>query len=397
MRWKVEGMCRGAVLVCHLLVLSAPNGALAAELLEGKLNLNVYGGAVLGYSRNNDYLAGDVNGAGTTAELRLAILGRPHEQLTLAGQLGTEMELAKTEIDFDWAFAEWRFSDAFRLRAGRNQLPLGLYREIQHVGTLHPFLSLPMSIYGPTEIGAENYNGLGVIARFEPGQWAVELDGYLGLIDVEEVDPIRHLLENGAETEIERLQVLGARIAIHTPIEGLRLLLSGYVGRPATEFEEGGQEEEEEEEEGEEEEEEEAPPNPFELSLVGGVSVDYTTERLLVRGEMIFARDEQGENTLATYVEVAGFVTQKLQLGARFELSRKDADRDTPDVSLNYNNHREFAFTVNYHFTPQFIAKLSYHNAFGNRLAIPVDLESDTINSADPRTHLFMLGLHFSL
>ena len=79
--------------------------------------------------------------------------------VNLSGDLGDRVSFT-TQVDFgfdgatkaelDYAFGEYKFTDALKLRAGQVKQPFGLFTELMDVGTVRPFLYLPQSLYGPT-------------------------------------------------------------------------------------------------------------------------------------------------------------------------------------------------------------------------------------------------------
>lgn len=365
-----------------LAALLATTGAPALAQEDERYTLHAFGGVAGGWTDDNDYAFGNVAGSGSQAYAAVSLMARPMEQLTLVTQFAIELDSGEPELDLDWAFAEWRFADAVRLRAGHAHLPFGIYREIERVGTLRPFYLLPQSLYGLTEMGAENYSGLGGTGRILlPAAWFLEWDLYGGLIDVAERHPL-DLLE-GEAVRSERTLSGGGRLVVSPPLEGMRLMVSGYAGRVVGEVGD--------------EPDLEALNAPAETVLVGGVSAEYASSFWLARAEAFMHVDDQGELTQMVYAETAVTLLEKLQVGARFEYSKGaiDPEEGTP----RYGLHRELAATVNYLFSPQFVVKLSYHNVFGNRLAFPgpnrlAEVAAD--GTLAMRTHAVLLGTHFS-
>jgi hypothetical protein len=74
---------------------------------------------------------------------------------------------------YDYGFAEWRFSDALRLHAGRMKHPFGIYSEIFDVGTLRPFYTLSQSVYGAQVDYAKDRLSL-------RGEWVMSRNGPAG-------------------------------------------------------------------------------------------------------------------------------------------------------------------------------------------------------------------------
>jgi len=364
-RWLSRTAAR-AVLSLALVAGSAQ----AVEVGEA-LSLHGFGTAGLGRSWRNDYLYANTEGSGQLLEAFLLISVRPTERLSLSTQFGFEGEKSRLE----WAFGEWTFSDALKLRAGRSKLPFGLSREIMHVGTLRPFLTLPGSIYGPTELGAVSYNGVGLTGHVLTGSWALEYDAYAGRMDLEEISPL-DLLE-GEEPELEPLAAMGARLTVLPPVEGLRLMASGYGGRSLESIEPGDD-------------------APVEASLGVGFSAEYLNERWLARAEYALSVDEQGEVAHAGYAELAYLFAGHWQPAVRLELSRTEASGLEGPPSLS--RHRDIAVGLNYWFNRHFVLKLALHNVLGNRLAYPGDLSPELLEEQGlaSRTYLGTFGAQFT-
>jgi hypothetical protein len=301
----------------------------------------------------------------------LVLTARPTEQLVIATQLGFDQE----DVELEWAFAEWRFDDAFRLRAGKVKQPLGNYMELQFVGTARPFFTLPTSVYGPAEIGAASYSGVGFTGEVSSDSgWALQYDGYGGAIELDAFEPFE-VLEPGyvPETgeapteENEELlveNIVGGRVSLASPW-GVTLRLSGYGGKL----------------------------DNHEASrptlLVAGVSLLYRGEKLWVSTEAFQSAELGAETHRSAYAEVAWFLTPHVQLATRYEAARttmEDFDGGSPLL-----RHDEVGAGVNYWFNPQLVVKGSFHLARGKKFARD---DADATSSPD-RTRLFVAGAQF--
>jgi hypothetical protein len=363
---------RGLALCIALFAAGAVSGM---PLEDGKFFINGYGRLSTGKSWDNSYLGANedvgLHDLGSTLMFRAL----PVEGLTLNTQFS--FEKASTSADFkpgvDYAFAEWAFSDKLRLRAGRNQLPLGLYSEIYDVGTLRPFNQLPQGSYGNSSIGTENYDGLGLTGRIGlTDEWSVEYDAYGGFLD------LKDLLSAACTTSaqcVRPVQAAGGRVALGTPVEGLRFTTSGYFARD--------------------------PQKTLELDehLVRGVvglGAEYLGEALWVRAEF-FGLFSKYADTRSGYLELAYFLTQHWQVAGRLEGSRTWLPFPMPAEVLTAFRHREAAAGVNYWVTPGFVFKLSFHNVLGNRFAQPLpNPDGSPITRLEPHTRMVSLGTQFS-
>ena len=358
-----------SLLLCTALFASGAASAMPLE--DGKFFINGYGRLATGRSWGNTYLGNNedfgLHDLGSTLMFRAL----PVERLTINTQFSFEKSSAATDFEpnVDYAFAEWAFSDKLRVRAGRNQLPLALYSEIYDVGTLRPFNQLPQGTYGGTAIGVENYDGLGLTGRLGiTDEWMVEYDVYGGFLDLK--DPLAAACSTSGQCE-RSVQALGGRVALWTPVEGLRFTTSGYTARDP------------EQTDGE-----------HRLRGVVGLGAEYLGESFWARAEF-FNLFSEAADTRTGYVELAYFLTTHWQVAGRLEGSRSWLPVALPDYALTLFRHREAAVGVNYWVTPQFVFKASFHNVIGNRFARPED-PATPVASLEPHTRTVSIGTQFS-
>ena len=139
--------------------------------------------------------------------------------------------------------------------------------------------------------------------------------------------------------------MIGGRINVFSPIEGLHFGFSGYHGT----------EEESELEQGEDEEEE------SEKSYTFGADIEFLTGKQSVRCEATRHVDGDGFETNSFYVESARYLTQNWQVAARYERSESELPDEIDTSSApSLLDHSEFAVGLNYWFTHMFVLKLSY-------------------------------------
>ena len=133
------------VLVCGMLLLSA---GISAAASIGRVDIHGFGGWAYGKTSNkNQYLRGDENGNYDNVNFSLNINANPYESFFVYVQTGFNEEFGEKEVLLDYAFAEWRLSNLFMLRAGKVKAPFMIYTEIYDVGMLRPFYSLASGIY----------------------------------------------------------------------------------------------------------------------------------------------------------------------------------------------------------------------------------------------------------
>jgi len=340
------------------LLLAAP--ALFAQS-NGAPAIHVFGGWAYGRTNGNEYLAGTHDGELENLDLALNLAAAPVEPLRLEAQFAIDIDRGVRKTLFDYAFAEWRFSDALRVHAGRMKHPFGIYTEIYDVGTLRPFYSLPQSIYGPSGTLAEAYNGVGVSGFRKLGtRWAVTYDVYAGELDLPFADFDHDLFRPDEQGEVDLKNVIGGRAVFDTPIDGLGFGVSAYRGTI----------------------------KGLETRVhhdAAGAQLEYLTDRLSLRTEWTeSSTGASGEH--AGYVEAAWRFTPHWQVAGRFDGVQEKRDR-TID-----GRHNEASVGVNYWFTRQFVVKLSGHHIDGTHFAQP-----DAVTGRlDGDTRLLMFGAQFS-
>lgn len=349
-----------------------------ADESEQSVVIHGFGGWAYGKTDVNRYLGGTPDGEYDNANLSLNVSKRASERLAIVGQVEWFDNQGEVDVEFDYAFAEWKVNDALKLRVGRIKQPFGISSEVFDVGTLRPFYELPQSLYGPSGILGEAYVGVGLTGS-QAGEhgWGVAYDAYFGGQNLEEYLPPEAFLRGEAvgesnAAEIERTRdLVGGRVVLETPVEGLRFGASGYTGHEIGSNRRTGY----------------------------GVHAEYLADGWLLRSEFAHetvADDVEGD---AFYAEAAYHFNAHWQGALQYgrlttSLSGVDAS-STPSL----REHKEFAVGLNCWVTPEFVLKLSYHRVDGNRFAGPsADVLADTIHSdaLEPRTNLVLVGAQFT-
>ena len=144
-----------------LAVLALPYPALAQDQAQ---QAQVRGFASWGFGRSDPHAyllgTGEDHNEFQNVDFALNVSATPTDRLRISTQVFWEVTHEGQEVELDFASAEWTFSDKARVRFGRSPFPFGVYAEIQDVGTLRPFYTLPQSVYGPTGLAAEAYDGV---------------------------------------------------------------------------------------------------------------------------------------------------------------------------------------------------------------------------------------------
>lgn len=355
----------------------APRGASALDLADGRLDLRLSGEAGYGRTDGNTYLGGNEGGNYDNTLLALSVAGQLSPSLRVIGRLAVNEEGTAM---VDWAFAEWKIADALRLRAGKAKHAFGNYGEIIEEGTLRPFFYAPQSIYGRANMVGEGYKGLGLTGFLRLGGWGLAYDLYGGDLDLETSNALARIADPSLPPEEELLvftsDMIGARLSLETPVDGLVFRASAYSGN-----------------------EEENPAAADDVRhTVAAASAEYVTDAVALRAEYAYAVERATTTTSAAYLEAAFKLAMGLQLAGRVEGSWTKLEGYTG--SSRSLRHREAAVGLNYWFAPQFVLKAEYHLVDGNRFA-SAPFEEGTLPTELPEpsetTHLFFLGAQFAL
>lgn len=231
-----------------LLLLVASIGA-AESLVEPvakpnaveQLNLEAHGSVSFGYLRTwgNDW-TGDGDGGssenGTTDfwEATANVIARPLDRLRIGAQIFAR-DLGRYdngEATLEWAYADYRFADAFWVQGGRYKIPLGLYNEIADIDMARTQVFLPPSIYSfrsrDLYISADGVKAGGYLRS---GFGAIEYALHAG---TKRYDPDAGFSASLGEMtnadpgslEFTADAIIGGSVHWHTPLEGLGLRLS---------------------------------------------------------------------------------------------------------------------------------------------------------------------------
>lgn len=363
---------------------------------ESSVEVHGFGGWAYAETDGNRYLIGTDDGNYDNASFALNVTGRIGSKLKLVGQVELEsgfIEDEGTEVELEFAFAEWAFSDAVRLRVGRGRQPFGIYGEIFEVGTLRPFFLVPSGIYGPQGFHSESYDGLGLVGSSYGNRWGMQYDLYggriAGSLDLPSL-VVATTLEgalNGTEAfDYELEDVVGGRFNVIPPVEGMLFGVSAYRGeRSFAAFTTGLL----------------AAPRTY---TAWGAHAEWANETWQIRAEYAVAEEKDLSEANGSYFEVAYHITRGWQVAGRYD--RWDIDVDGLAASPRRRlldqifEHEDLAFGLNYWFSPNFVLKLDYHMAEGNRFAFPEDpaviLQGLRTNQLPNDTDMIVFGGHFS-
>ena len=337
---------------------------------------------------DNLYLGGKRKGTSANSSLSINVSGQVSERFSVSSQVEFAFaQQGEGEADLDYVFGEWRFNDAFKLRAGQVKQPFGIYTEFFDVGTVRPFLALPQSVYGLNGMVGEAYRGIGFTGTHALGRWEIEYDGYTGGLSrlENEMPGDFYRIMNGTTDDtlgVEGLEgestdrLYGGRVWLATPVQGLRFGGSTYRGES---FEEGEEDE---------------------VTSAYAGSLEYMASRTTIRAEYTHLWESDNDKQTGYYVEASVRPYGKWEVAGQFDDWRADLDGPEYAPAISLLRHRETAFGVNYRFSPNFVLKLSHHWVEGNRFALPeMDSVIDALRAGeqlDKKTKTLLFGAQLS-
>lgn len=375
------------VLVC-LTFLALAGLPAFAQSSGSVIDIHGFGGWAYGKTDGHKYSLGRESGEYDNAEFALNVSAKPVDRLSVVAQIRMESGGDAQEADLDYAFAEWRFTDAARVRAGRVKHPFGIYGEVFDVGTVRPFYTLPQSVYGANGFTARAYNGAGITGNVAAGKWGLQYDVYGGQIegDFEVPGLLSTVQELFAEPSITfgyRVEdSYGGRLNITPPVDGLVFGVSGYTGQAHTDLSEV---------------------ETDQRDVYLG-HAEYTRNGFAIRSEVGHLKNGSDFEVDSGYVETSYRIGEHWQLAARWDqldvtLPGTNLSR-LPKIFPQVLEHREASLGVSYWFTEGFVVRGSFHRTDGNRFAFPetgdqvkTALATDTL---ERETNMVLVGAQFS-
>jgi hypothetical protein len=367
----MKGLKGLAVALCML-----TSSALLADDTS-PIQIHGFGGWSYGKSSDLSYLGATTEGNSENAQFAMNLSARPYEQLSIVAQVNFDMAASTEQTELDYAFAEWEASDKLRLRVGRVKHPLGIYGEVFDVGTVRPFQYLPQSIYGAVGFTAKAYNGVGLTGNTRHGEWEIQYDAYAGEIDGDyflatppsttAVPPIDMNASPKRNVGFRYRTIVGGRVHVQTPVDGLMIGASGYMGKDDVAVGSVVRE--------------------VDRTVIVG-SGEFARGPLTLRTEWGRAESDTVHTTKSGYVEASYRITPKWQIAGRWE----KLDADIPAFATFFVGplksilrHEDTAIGLNYWVNANLVLRADYHMVEGNRIAHP-----DT-----NRDYLTMLGQGF--
>lgn len=381
--WKLGRAC-GLALVWAALGVAA---ALAQDIAG--LSIHGAGGSACGVTKGpNAFLSGTPERSCDLRDLSLTVMSTPNDRLLVGAQVwwGVRNIFAPDDlqVNLTQAFGQYTVSDALKVRAGVMRHPFGLYSETLEIGTLRPFLNLPRGVYSPGTFEWDGYRGLGLTGTLaQESRWAVEYDLYGGTLTSlgSDANPVFNSLGGGSTSGPPGgsglRNLVGARVRLRPPVDGLSLGVSSYSGVPQTPLL--------------------GLPQLRQHAYLGFVEV--ARERWLLRSE--YGRRDAGSGAVgrAAYVETAYRPGSHWELAARWDWFDVDLGPrlPLPPFLSSILEHRDVALGVNYRLAGGLVLMASVHDVDGNFFAAPESgVNFAAGETLDRDTRLFQVGAQFS-
>lgn len=373
---------RGCFWILSVLCFWAAGNEEAQAQFMKNVSIHGFGGWAYGKTDNeNQYLAGNEDGSYDTVNFSLNITATPYERLSIYVQPSyNEGGFEQENVNLDYAFAEWYFSDRFILRVGKVKAPFLLFTEVYDVGTLRPFFTLSPGIY--QQLSAEAYKGMGLTGLlFAKEGWELQYDLYGGKLNLQPNPIVVPQTFEFISITPGVNDLLGGRLSLQTPLTGLNIAMSTFTGN----FELGN-----------------LLPSLDGHYVFVGPSIEYSSEHWKICSEYLTEASSSEISVDSIYLETAYQFTQHWQLAARYEYVDFEAavPPELQQMPSSLYEHQETALGLNYWFNPNLVVKFSYHFVDGNRFAFPDSVQEYVqhiqAGSFDETTHLMLIGMQFS-
>ncbi|MGZ5463916.1 MAG: hypothetical protein ACXW5U_16745 [Thermoanaerobaculia bacterium] len=360
------------------------------------LQIHGFGGWYYGQSSDVQFLEANTDGSTENAQFALNVTAQPWSRLKIVSQGNFEQRGGENTVELDYAFADLELASRLWIRGGRVKHPWGIYGEIYDVGTARPFQHLSQAIYGPVGFTGKAYEGVGITGFVGGGTspWELQYDVYGGEVDTAYEESGMFSLLPGAGTQPQITQkytlradnkdVIGTRIRVNTPVEGLWFGGSAYKG---TENISGMAERDAQ-------------------AYLG--SAEYANTRIIIRAEAARINADKEVDQSAMYGEAAFRITPKWQIAARWDKLHRDLHsmknlpvQVPPFITARYDvSHTEKVVGLNYWFKPNIVIRAGYSKVEGDALLYPTAAELGAFIMAGvpikKDTNVLLLGTHFS-
>ncbi len=214
--------------------------SLFPESISERIQLNGFLSQGFVYSTHNDFIPqSSKNGSFEFNEAALAITTDVSKKLRLGFQLLARDlgRIGNHQIELDWGFAEYQFSNAFSLRIGKIKTPFGFFNEFRDTDALFPMVIMPQSIYDESMRSVfRAYNGSAFCGNLNLGDaGSINYHLFLGGVNHETDAPYMIQIFTAVNVGLapygmsispivmDTQAFVGGRLIWKTPLPGLRL------------------------------------------------------------------------------------------------------------------------------------------------------------------------------
>ena len=208
---------RSAFALAAALLLGAVGTGARADDFSDRFTFQGYGYQHYLQSTKNDYLGAGNQGTWDENFLGLVLSATVTDKSKLWAQFQGS---AADGTRFTWFFLDYQLSDNLRAHLGRVKMPLGFYNEIIDVKSLQLSALEPTIYQGAADMVHDAYHGVGFDYEQDLAGGHVLWQAWGG--NAYDVDP---------PDDSRDRRAFGLRATYRTPIDGLRLMLSGYRTR----------------------------------------------------------------------------------------------------------------------------------------------------------------------
>jgi hypothetical protein len=216
---------------------AAVAAALAAPAFADDQLLTIHGFGNQDYWRSGDtgFLASGPHGTWQNDDLGLVFRGTVNDKVHLNAMIQAD---ATEPVQMLWYFVDWQLSDALTVKAGRVKMPLGIYNEYIDTRGLQIAALTPLMYYDALDIVHDAYQGIGLDYDYSLGHYGkLTSQLYFGNTPNSPSPysaPAFNSPQNTLEADTNDMHLYGYRFTWETPVEGLRLLASGYDTKTQT-------------------------------------------------------------------------------------------------------------------------------------------------------------------
>lgn len=197
------------------LALICVQNANAMEFLGDKVEIHGYGHQGFLITDGNHYLHADDRGTFDYNALALLVSVKATDDLNIWAQVFGSLN----DFRLDWAFIDYAFNNNLKIHAGQIKTPIGIYNEIRDIKYLQLSTLEPLIYQEDLKMSHEAFRGASVLYNQDlPAGSSLALDIYGGQqVDFEE------------DSEFKFHNLVGGRATYTTPVNGLKLMVSGYT------------------------------------------------------------------------------------------------------------------------------------------------------------------------